>query len=229
VTTHSWRQVLPELELSADKIACELLDNAKVISLPENTTVFKQGDACKNYLIVLDGRVKVFTRAENGREILLYRLHQGDSCVLTTSCLISNKNYPAEGMTETAVSALAIPFIQFNKALQQSSTFRELVFSAFSLHLSDLITLIEEVAFGKLDVRLARLLLRQSDDQDTLTSTHQNIATELGTAREVISRQLKELESKGYIDIHRGNIKINDVAALQKIADSKTTYVHAAV
>jgi len=216
----SWRQVLPELVLSADEIACQLLDNAKVLTLPENQTVFQQGDACKNYLIVLQGKVKVFTRAENGREILLYRLHQGDSCVLTTSCLISNKNYPAEGVTETAVTALSIPASRFNKALQQSSTFRELVFSAFSTHLSDLITLVEEVAFGKLDVRLAKLLLRQSSDQNTLTSTHQNIATELGTAREVISRQLKELESKGYVKIHRGNIKINDVAALQKIADS---------
>jgi CRP/FNR family transcriptional regulator len=217
---NSWRQVLPQLELSADEIACRLLDNASIISLPENTTVFQQGDACKNYLIVLEGKVKVFTRAENGREILLYRLGQGDSCVLTTSCLISNKNYPAEGMTETAVSALAIPVAQFNKALQQSATFRELVFSAFSLHLSELITLVEEVAFGKLDVRLAKLLLRQRDAQDTLASTHQNIATELGTAREVVSRQLKELETKGYIEIHRGNIKIKDTTALQKIADS---------
>jgi CRP/FNR family transcriptional regulator len=216
----SWRQVLPELALSADEIARQCLDDGSVISLPENSTVFQQGDACKNYLIVLQGSVKVFTRAENGREILLYRLNRGDSCVLTTSCLISNKNYPAEGITETAVSALAIPVTQFNKALQHSTTFRELVFSAFSVHLSDLITLVEEVAFGKLDVRLAKLLLKQCDDQDTLTSTHQNIATELGSAREVISRQLKELEAKGYFQIQRGNIKIKDVAALQKIADS---------
>jgi CRP/FNR family transcriptional regulator len=217
---NSWRQVLPQLAQSADEIARQCLDNACVISLPENSTVFQQGDACKNYLIVLQGSVKVFTRAENGREILLYRLNQGDSCVLTTSCLISNKNYPAEGMTETAVSALAIPVNQFNKALQQSTTFRELVFSAFSVHLSDLITLIEEVAFGKLDVRLAKLLLKQCDDQDTLASTHQNIATELGSAREVISRQLKDLETKGYVQIQRGNIRIKDTAALQKIADS---------
>jgi len=217
---NSWRQVLPQLEISADETARQLLDNASVITLPENKTVFQQGDACKNYLIVLEGKVKVFTRAENGREILLYRLHQGDSCVLTTSCLISNKNYPAEGVTETAVSALAIPTSQFNKALQESTTFRALVFSAFSSHLSELITLVEEVAFGKLDVRLARLLLSQCDARRSLTSTHQNIATELGTAREVVSRQLKELESKGHIEIHRGYIKINDTAALQRIADS---------
>ncbi len=216
----SWRQVLPELCESADETACTLLDAASIISLPENSTVFSQGDACNNYLLVLDGKVKVFTRAENGREILLYRLNKGDSCVLTTSCLFGNKNYPAEGKTETAVTALAIPSNQFSNALRESITFREMVFSAFSSHLSDLITLIEEVAFGKIDMRLAKYLLKQCNSENSLKSTHQNIATELGSAREVISRQLKELESKGYIEINRGNIKINDIDGLQSIANN---------
>jgi len=151
---------------------------------------------------------------------LLYRLYRGDSCVLTTSCLFGNKNYPAEGSTETDVVALAIPSAQFNNALQQSITFRELVFAAFSSHLSDLIELVEEVAFGKIDVRLAKLLLSQRDEKDVIRSTHQNIATELGSAREVISRQLKELESKDYIKINRGNIEIKDVSALEEITRS---------
>jgi len=220
MTNRSWRRYLPELEKSADDFVCQLFDASGVISLQGNKTVFHQGDSCENYLIILDGKVKVFTRAENGREILLYRLFTGDSCVLTTSCLIGNKNYPAEGKTETPVTALAIPVSQFNRALQQSATFREMVFSAFSSHLSELITLVEEVAFGKVDVRLAKHLLSQCDDEKILTSTHQNIATELGSAREVISRQLKELESKGQIKISRGNIKILDTDALHALADS---------
>ena len=121
---NNWRQFLPELEKSADDMVCQLFDNSNVISLAADATVFHQGDTCSNYLIILDGKVKVFTRAENGREILLYRLFTGDSCVLTTSCLFGNKNYPAEGKTETPVTALAIPVAQFNKALQQSTTFR---------------------------------------------------------------------------------------------------------
>lgn len=215
---NNWRKFLPELERSADSTVCELFDASSVISLAENKTVFHQGDSCNNYLIVLDGKVKVFTRAENGREILLYRLFTGDSCVLTTSCLLGKKNYPAEGKTETAVTALAISVTQFNIALQQSGTFREIVFSAFSSHLSALITLVEEVAFGKIDIRLAKHLLNQRDDENILTSTHQNIATELGSAREVISRQLKELETKGYLILNRGSIKITDLAAIQKIS-----------
>ena len=216
----NWRDVLPDLDKSADEITCQLLDSSNIISLRQNSTVFRQGDACNNYLVILNGKVKVFTRAENGREILLYRLSQGDSCVLTTSCLFGHKNYPAEGQTETDVNALAIPVNQFNDALRNSETFREMVFSAFSSHLSELITLVEEVAFGKLDVRLAKHLLEQRDKNNIRTSTHQNIATEFGTAREVISRQLNEMESKGYIELHRGNIKINDIPALQNISSS---------
>ena len=215
-----WRDVLPDLDKSADEITCRLLDSSNIISLKQNSTVFHQGDACSNYLIILNGKVKVFTRAENGREIILYRLSQGDTCVLTTSCLFGHKNYPAEGQTETDVSALAIPVKQFNDVLKNSETFREMVFTAFSSHLSELITLIEEVAFGKLDARLAKHLLEQRDENNIMTSTHQNIATELGTAREVISRQLKEMESKGYLEINRGNIKINDIPALQNISSS---------
>lgn len=219
-TLPNWRDVLPELDKSADVITCQLLDSSKIISLKQNSTLFHQGDACSNYLIILKGKVKVFTRAENGREILLYRLFQGDSCVITTSCLFGHKNYPAEGKTETEVTALAIPVNQFNDVLKNSEIFREMVFSAFSSHLSELITLVEEVAFGKLDIRLAKHLLKQRDENNILTSTHQNIATELGTAREVISRQLKDMESKGYIEINRGNIKINDAPALQSISNS---------
>lgn len=217
IQNKNWQEVLPGLAKSTDELTQGLLDASAVISLPAGSTVFQQGDACKNYLIVLDGKVKVFTRAENGREIILYRLDKGDSCVLTTSCLFGGRNYPAEGQTETAVSALAIPVNKFNKVLEQSPTFREMVFSSFSSHLTKLITLVEEVAFGKLDIRLAKFLLNHRDDANTLTSTHQNIATELGSAREVISRQLKELELKGYITTGRGSIKIEDPDALEKI------------
>lgn len=216
----NWREILPELADSADDMACALYDDANVVQLPANSTVFHQGDACQNYLVVLKGNVKVFTRAENGREIMLYRLGRGDSCVLTTSCLFGNKNYPAEGQTETEVSAMAIPADRFNTVLKESVTFREQVFSAFSSHLSELITLVEEVAFGKLDIRLAKFLLAHKDEDDTLSATHQNIATELGSAREVISRQLKELEMKGYIKLNRGSIVLNDIEALQQIASS---------
>lgn len=222
---NTWRDYLPELankvDHMADDIACQLFDESSIINMPANSTVFLQGDVCKNYLIVLSGKVKVFTRAENGREILLYRLANGDSCVLTTSCLFGNKSYPAEGQTESNVIAMAIPASKFNQAIQLSATFREQVFSAFSSHLSELITLVEEVAFGKLDTRLAKYLLEHSQNGNVITATHQGIATELGTAREVISRQLKDMEAKGYLALNRGSISVINNHALEAMTNDK--------
>ena len=195
----------------------ELLEKAQQIEVPANTTLFRQGDSCKNYLLVLEGNIKVFTRAENGREIVLYRLGSGDSCVLTTSCLFGNTQYSAEGVSDTDITALAIPAALFRESVEQSEIFRNHVFKAFSSHLSSLIGLVEEVAFGRLDIRLAKCLLSQCGPSSILKTTHQELATELGTAREVISRQLKELEIQGLVELGRGSVRITDKTALEKI------------
>lgn len=214
----NWRPAFERIGIEVDDAIASILDQGKVITLPAKATVFHQGDACHNYLIVIDGSIRVFTRAENGREIVLYRLHSGDSCVLTTSCLFGKSHYPAEGLTETEVSAMAIPVKVFEKGIQQSDTFRRMVFNAFTTHVHLLITLVEEVAFGKLDIRLARRLLEHENGGDSIHITHQELATELGSAREVISRQLKELETRGIIALHRGSIEILDRGALAEMA-----------
>jgi CRP/FNR family transcriptional regulator len=212
-----WKQVLPELAAIDAAGDCGFLDQAREVSLPAHTTVFRQGDSCSHYLLVLEGGVKVLTRALNGREIVLYRLGAGDSCVLTTSCLFGNTHYPAEGITESAVTALTIPAAAFRLALQDSAAFREFVFQSFSAHLASVISLVEEVAFGRLDSRLARHLLDHCDAEQLVRTTHQALATELGSAREVISRLLKELELQGRVEIQRGSIRILDRAALERL------------
>ena len=213
-----WKQVLPQLAELDDPATQELFSQAQEVSLPANSIVFHQGDPCSNYLLVLDGSVKVLTRAENGREIVLYRLASGDSCVLTTSCLFGNVPYPAEGSTETAVTALSIPARAFKKAIQESDAFRTLVFQTFTAHLASVIALVEEVAFGRLSSRLARYLLKQAASGPRINITHQALATELGSAREVISRQLKELEKTGMVTLQRGCILLQDMDALKKLA-----------
>jgi CRP/FNR family transcriptional regulator len=213
-----WQQAFPQLHNTGDAVVQQLLDRAALIDLPAGATAFRQGDACHHYLLVVEGSVKVLTRAENGREIVLYRLGSGDSCVLTTSCLFGNVNYPAEGISETGVKALAIPAGEFERALQQSSTFRNFVFGSFSAHVASLITLVEEVAFGRMDIRLARHLLKRAGRVQQLQTTHQQLATELGSAREVISRQLKEFEMQGWVRLHRGSIEIIDRAALENLS-----------
>jgi CRP/FNR family transcriptional regulator len=136
---------------------------------------------------------------------------------LTTSCLFGNTHYPAEGVTESAVTALAIPAAAFQRGLQESAAFREFVFQSFSAHLASVISLVEEVAFGRLDSRLARHLLAHCDAEQRVKTTHQALATELGSAREVISRLLKELELQGSVEIQRGSIRILDRATLERL------------
>lgn len=217
-----WSAVFPELvpagHSAMDPGTGALLDSAAEVRLPARATVFHQGDQCSNYLLIIEGQVKVITRAENGREIVLYRLGPGDSCVLTTSCLFANSRYPAEGITETDVLALALPAGRFHEAVQQSDAFRRFVFASFTGHLGSLITLVEEVAFGRVDTRLARHLLDHADADGALHATHQELATELGTAREVVSRQLKDFEQRRLVRLQRGSITVLDRDRLSAFA-----------
>ncbi|MGV6825943.1 MAG: Crp/Fnr family transcriptional regulator [bacterium] len=215
---NQWRETFPALAASAESELSSLLDEAHQITLEAGSNAFRQGDECSNYLLVLSGQVRVLTRAENGREIVLYRLSDGDSCVLTTSCLFGQTRYPAEGIADSKVLALAIPANKFHSALQQSETFRQFVFASFSAHLSSLIGLVEEVAFERLDIRLARQLLERGQNGPEIQLTHQELATELGTAREVISRQLKDMESRGWLKLGRGKLQLLDLHALQQLA-----------
>ena len=216
----SWQQAFTQLAKSDDAVVHQLMDKAGLLNIPAGSTVFHQGDACSNYLLVIDGTVKVLTRADNGREIVLYRLGSGDSCVLTTSCLFGKVNYPAEGVTETDVNALAVSAAEFDRVLQQSVSFRNFVFDSFSSHIASLITLVEEVAFGRMDIRLAKHLLQLAGDTLTLQSTHQQLAVELGSAREVISRQLKDFELRNWVRLQRGRIEIVDPQALKTFSDA---------
>jgi len=201
-----------------DAIGRNVIDCAKKVTIPADTTIFYQGSQCDNYLLVTKGVVKVFTRSENGREIVLYRVNKEQSCTLTTTCLLANNQYPAEGVSETMVEALVIPAKMFNLGLAQSTSFREFVFNTYAKRLCDVISLVGEVSFNRIDVRLAKqLILSQSD---VLTTTHQTLATELGTAREVVSRQLKSFEDKKLIALSRGKITLIDMNQLNKLANT---------
>jgi CRP/FNR family transcriptional regulator len=203
-----------------DTIGREIINSAKQVHLPVHSAVFYQGDHCENFLLVIDGTIKVFTRAINGREIALYRVNKGQSCTLTTTCLLANDNYPAEGITESEVTALVIPLKSFNRGLAQSTTFRELVFNTYAKRLSEVISLVGEISFNRMDIRLAKQLLYLANNDNNLFITHQYLATELGSAREVISRQLKTFEGQGLLNLSRGKIQINDINAIETLANT---------
>lgn len=207
------------IDLLEKKSYAYLSEQSQKVNVPAHSTIFRQGDLCKNYLLVLKGSVKVFSRAENGREITLYRVQEGESCTLTTACLFASNPYPAEGITETDATALMIPQSVFNKALSESEEFRKIIFDQYAKRLRDVISLVENLSFGHIDIRLARLLLQLSEQTNTIETTHQILATELGSAREVISRQLKEFENKQLISLQRGSITISSRDNLKKIID----------
>lgn len=214
----SWLEQFPQLAAINDPAWPEIVAASRVVRLPPATPVFRQGDACQNYMLVLEGSVRVQKTAENGREITLYRVESGESCVLTTSCLMAGEHYPAEGITETEVSAVVIPWDRFEFGLAACPGFRRFVFSNYGRRLGSLIVLVEEIAFRRIDARLAQNLYQRSGDKQQLECTHQTLAAELGTAREVVSRQLKDFERRGWIQLHRGRIHILDPIALHTLA-----------
>ncbi|TNJ45134.1 Crp/Fnr family transcriptional regulator [Phaeobacter sp. B1627] len=196
-----------------------LLEQSKVVRIPKGATVFGPGNSPENMLFLLDGTIRVQQVSDTGHEIVLYRIHAGESCVLTTACLLAYEDYSAEGVSETEVSAAAVPRALFDMLVAQSKPFRDFVFAAFSKRITDLFLMIDEVAFQRMDVRLANRLIDLSAGRDELDATHQKLSVELGTAREVISRQLQEFQRRGWIRQARGCIHILDRDKLQKLAD----------
>ena len=214
-----WKRFFPQFVNTEDPELEALIQKAKLVKIPGGKTLFYPGAPCKNYVLVVDGQIRVQLIAENGRDVLLYRVTPGDSCILTTSCLLGKKSYPAEGVTEQPVSAFVIGQNIFQQALRQSDFFRSFVFENFSHRLSSVITRMEEVVFEAIERRLARVLLEGPGDMRQ--KTHQELATELGSAREVVSRHLKRFERYGWIKLNRGSILILDAGALQRLTESE--------
>jgi len=212
---------VPELRGLDDPAAREVLAASRLVRLPAGTTMFRDGDACRDYMLLVSGSVRIQKVAESGREIVLYRLQPGQGCVLTTSCLLAGRPYPAEGVAENEVTALAIPHAVFERGLAESPGFRRFVFSAYSRRLAELISLIEAVAFGRFEVRLAHYLLHHAPAQGPLKITHSGLAQELGSAREVVSRQLKDFERRGLVRLTRGAIAIVDRDTLADVAQGR--------
>lgn len=203
---------LVKLEPSSQQI---LAKTARLVVAPVGKICYSEGMPCNAYILRLEGKSRVYKLSTYGREILLYRVGAGQSCVLTTTCLLGKSHYPASTIVEEKVTDVVIPAATFHQLMIDSPVFRAFVLKNYGALISDLIVLLDEVAFHGLDIRLAKLLL----DTQTLSinRTHQQIADELGTAREVVSRQLKILEKQGLVKLARGLIKILDRKSLEKI------------
>lgn len=218
MTAVDWISSFPGLRKLEPGIGKPLIENSRVISLPAGTRIFGPGQAPENYLLLLSGTVRVQQVSDTGREIVLYRVSAGESCALTTACLMGYEEYQAEGVAESDVEAVAIPRSTFDELIARSAEFRRFVFTAFSVRVTNLFRIIDEVAFSRIDIRLAQKLLELGGARGHVELTHQQLAAELGTAREVISRQLHEFQRRGWIATSRGIIDVTRPDALKQLA-----------
>ncbi|OXS14234.1 Crp/Fnr family transcriptional regulator [Zobellella denitrificans] len=185
------------------------------LELPAGQQLMSPGQACQGFIWVLSGQVAVSLLGRQGRDVELYRLNPGDSCVLTTSCLFGNSPFPATAATTRPCRLLLLPEAEFNRALEQSPSFRRLVFASLGERLAALMAQIESIAFDSIDSRLARALLAPGHDE--LAVTHEQLAQRIGSAREVVSRRLSHFSRQGWLSLSRGHIRLLNADALRRL------------
>ena len=206
-------QQYPMLDTLPAESMSQLLASLTMLRIPAGTMVFDENQSCQGFPLLLSGSVRVFKSAANGRELQLYRVVAGDSCILTSSCLLGHVQYQARGMAELDTEMLVITPAMFEKLLALHKPFRDYIFGLFAERITGLMQLLSAVAFQKLDQRLAALL---AGKPSPLYATHQALADELGSVREIVSRLLKNFAEQGWIRLGREQIEIVDADALKR-------------
>lgn len=194
-----------------------LLAAAPVRRVPAGSVLFEPHMRCEGFPLILEGSVRVAKTSPEGREIVLYRVGPGEACILSGGCLLGQTEYSVRGVAESDVSLLRIAPSMFQDLILQQPSFRRFVFDMYGARLSEVMELVDEVAFRKLDTRLARLLVQRGP---VIQATHQNLADELGSVRVFVSRLLRGFEDRGWVDLERERISVVDAQALQAFAQS---------
>lgn len=206
----------PGSTITASDLAQAFAEQARIQRVPAGTTVFSEGDECSAIAILLSGSVRVYKMSPSGREITLYRFERGESCILTANCILSRHQFPAIATVERDAEAVFIPASTFRDWVDRYPAWRDYVFNLLARRLSVLMAVVNEVAFRRMDARIAGVLAqRQAAEGPTLKLTHQTIADELGTSREVVSRILEDFAGSGWIETGRGTITVLDVDSLR--------------
>ncbi|MCU7917241.1 MAG: Crp/Fnr family transcriptional regulator [Candidatus Thiodiazotropha sp. (ex Epidulcina cf. delphinae)] len=191
------------------------------ITLKPSQPICQQGMQCSHLALVIEGMARVYKIGESGREITLYRIGPGESCILTASCIMNGKPFPAFAVCEQAIEALIVNTADVMRWADEAPAWRNYLFSLVNDRLSDVISIVEEIAFRRVDRRLATYLLQRTEaTENRMQATHQAIASDLGTSREVVSRILKDFEQQKMISVARGKIRIlNRLQLMEKSAE----------
>nr|WP_254899240.1 Crp/Fnr family transcriptional regulator [Thalassococcus arenae] len=195
------------------------LERLPVQDVPAGTALFHPGDAVRGFVVVLAGRIEVFLTGPTGRDILLYAVEPGESCVQSTLGLLGGEAYSGEAVTRTACRVVLIPRDTFLALMNDDAAFRGFVFRAFAARMQATMQVLERVAFTRVEARLAGALLERAKD-GRVAATHAELAVAIGSAREVVSRRLDALERRGVVALERGAVILRDRTALVALAES---------
>ena len=189
-----------------------LSENAVIQNVPANQRLFSSGDPAENFVLIANGSAKVQISTKSGREMILFRLSAGESCALTTSCLLANSPYYAEGVSETEIGLITIPAAAFRQVLGQFPNLALYLIDDYAARIGQLTGVIDRLISRDLSGELKNFLLDQVNQAGIVNFSHQKIAEELGSSREVISRKLKRMESSGLIKLSRGKIYLRSLS-----------------
>jgi len=226
VPAGSKREILSRIPFFAEapaELRKELGEAAAVVHLAAGEYFLREGDTCSHFAILVSGRMRVFKLGESGQEITLYQVSAGEACPLNVSCILSDRPVPAMARVEEDVEAVVVPAATFSAWIAEYEPLRRFVFQMFSSRLTEVMSLVEEVAFRRMDQRLARRLADLLIGPGSVETTHAELAADLGTAREVVSRLLKEFERLGAITLARGKIILRNEPALRDLVAGSGT------
>jgi len=209
------RELYPALASLDPAVLDAVLERADIVTLPAGTPLFGEGSVCKQFPLVLEGSIRV-AKVGDGRELQLYRVTPGESCVLTSSCLVGGRDYPATGVVESDARLVVLPRSAFDELLATHPPFRQYVFGLFAERLTEMMALVEAVAFHKLDRRVAGALLGHGR---VVEMTHQQLADAVGSVREIVTRVLRSFADQGLVKLGRGSIEVLDAAGLRRVAE----------
>ena len=190
-------ECFPLLKSTTPEFQKNFFNATTAVHPQQGQPIAMEGDECAQLALVLNGKVRVYKMAATGREITLYHIDSGDSCVLTASCIMSDTPFPAIAEAQTDLDAIIIPAHQARQWMTESQPWCTFVFGLVSKRLAEVIAVLEDVAFQRMDTRIANYLSNLASNNTTLKITHHEIAANLGSSREVVSRILKDFETRG--------------------------------
>lgn len=208
-------QTMPFLRNADRGFLKEFQRSAFLAHIPAGHDVFLEGDPVEAIALLITGGVRVYKIGETGREITLYRFGNGSSCILTANAILSQNTFPAIATVEQDAEAVMIPAEVFRSWVKKYDLWRDFVFDLLSSRLSTIMAIVDEVVFQRMDRRVANFLIKKGQETNPIRVTHQEIASELGSSREVVSRLLEDFMSEGSIQSVRGVIEILDFELLK--------------